>query len=228
MSLEWRLNNKWCGHFTRAFIHNSKNYFHCALRKYGKDTFTYEVIEECNNDKLDEREIYWIAYYKSNQKEFGYNQTSGGASKCAKYTCSSKRMTTYNKTVAARERQRCNLQKQSTARWNDAEIRQHIIAKMRGHKLSAETKIKMSNAQKGKRLSTTTKLKLAEAAKGNKNVKNRKYVHKNGVVKLVKIEELQIYIDDCWSLGRGKMLPMSEQGRQNISNALRRYHENKK
>lgn len=47
-----------------------------AICKYGKESFTYEIIEECPLEKLDEREIYWIQYYNSYEK--GYNCTKGG------------------------------------------------------------------------------------------------------------------------------------------------------
>jgi hypothetical protein len=50
-----------------------------AIRKYGKEHFKIEIIEDNILKKnLDEREIYWIAYYKSNNSEFGYNLTKGG------------------------------------------------------------------------------------------------------------------------------------------------------
>jgi group I intron endonuclease len=78
MSLEWRLNNKWCGHFTRATSDCGKSYISNAIYKYGKEAFTYEIIEECDNDKLNEREIYWISFYNSFND--GYNQTTGGNS----------------------------------------------------------------------------------------------------------------------------------------------------
>ena len=48
-----------------------------AIQKYGINAFTYEVIEECSLDILDEREIYWIAYYNT-YKGFGYNCSLGG------------------------------------------------------------------------------------------------------------------------------------------------------
>ena len=34
-----------------------------AMRKYGRENFSFEIIEECEIDKLCEREIYWISYY---------------------------------------------------------------------------------------------------------------------------------------------------------------------
>lgn len=47
-----------------------------AIRKYGKENFIIELIEEVEQDKLDEREAYWISYYNSYNK--GYNCTKGG------------------------------------------------------------------------------------------------------------------------------------------------------
>lgn len=41
----------------------------------GIDNFTFEVIEEVSKDRLNEREKYWINYYKS--QDWGYNNTSG-------------------------------------------------------------------------------------------------------------------------------------------------------
>ena len=34
-----------------------------SLQKYGWETHLFEVIEECSNDNLFEREIYWKQYY---------------------------------------------------------------------------------------------------------------------------------------------------------------------
>lgn len=53
------------------------SYIDRALRKYGKDNFSLEILEDnINNENLDEREIYWIAYYDSFNN--GYNLTKGG------------------------------------------------------------------------------------------------------------------------------------------------------
>ena len=48
-----------------------------AIQKYGIDAFAFEIIEECELDKLDEREIYWIAHYNT-FKGVGYNCNPGG------------------------------------------------------------------------------------------------------------------------------------------------------
>lgn len=49
-----------------------------AIHKYGKDKFHISLIEECTIDSLNDREIYWIAYYDSYNN--GYNLTKGGQS----------------------------------------------------------------------------------------------------------------------------------------------------
>ena len=48
-----------------------------AIQKYGADAFTYEVLEECELNQLDEKEIYWINYFNT-YKGFGYNCNPGG------------------------------------------------------------------------------------------------------------------------------------------------------
>lgn len=50
-----------------------------AIKKYGKEHFSKEIIEECElKEQLDEREKYWISFYNAvNSNEF-YNIASGG------------------------------------------------------------------------------------------------------------------------------------------------------
>lgn len=52
------------------------NQLHTAMRKYGIENFTFEVVEQCKIEELNEREKYWIAFYNSYKK--GYNGTEGG------------------------------------------------------------------------------------------------------------------------------------------------------
>ena len=60
-------------------LNNGKHKNHHLLRswiKYGSNNFEFTIIEQCNEDELNEREIYWINYYNSYSN--GYNQTKGG------------------------------------------------------------------------------------------------------------------------------------------------------
>lgn len=51
---------------------------YCSIRKYGVENFKFEVIEECEDDLVNEREQYWIFHYGSINPEKGYNLTTGG------------------------------------------------------------------------------------------------------------------------------------------------------
>lgn len=55
---------------------NSNSLIHLAILKYGVKNFTFEVLEECHQSELDEKEIYWIKVF--NSFEDGYNLTLGG------------------------------------------------------------------------------------------------------------------------------------------------------
>lgn len=62
-------------------IENNNSALHRAFKKYGIDNFTYELIEECDIDRLDEREIFYIQKYNSyvgTKNSNGYNLNVGG------------------------------------------------------------------------------------------------------------------------------------------------------
>lgn len=59
----------------------SDNHFqaiHGAIKKYGKENFIFDIIEECSEENANERESYWINQLKTQNKSYGYNLTSGG------------------------------------------------------------------------------------------------------------------------------------------------------
>lgn len=68
------LRRRWLQHVNE----NKKNtIIKNAIKKYGKENFTIEAIEVLPTiDEMYEREIYWIAFYKSNK--IGYNMLDGG------------------------------------------------------------------------------------------------------------------------------------------------------
>lgn len=49
-----------------------------AMRKYGKENFSFEILEEIDNNLLDNRERYWIKK-KNTYVPNGYNCTRGGS-----------------------------------------------------------------------------------------------------------------------------------------------------
>lgn len=50
-----------------------------AIKHYGKENFKVELLEECySREHLNDREIYYIGKYKSQDLTIGYNLTKGG------------------------------------------------------------------------------------------------------------------------------------------------------
>lgn len=50
---------------------------HDAMGLEGIENFTFNLLDSCGREKLNDREKYWIDYYKAN--EWGYNKTKGGS-----------------------------------------------------------------------------------------------------------------------------------------------------
>ena len=68
----------------RRARNEGKGYKHCvkfynAITKYGFENFSYIIIEDnLSFQEAKEKEIYYINKYKTNDRRFGYNLSSGG------------------------------------------------------------------------------------------------------------------------------------------------------
>lgn len=52
---------------------------HKAIKKYGIHNFEFSILQKLKSElELSDAEKYWILFFRSNQKEFGYNLTQGG------------------------------------------------------------------------------------------------------------------------------------------------------
>lgn len=84
------LEHRKSGHYRDAMCIKKKSvYFHNALLKYKPEDFKWEVIDTAKTiEELNEKEIYWVSYYESNNKDKGYNLKAGGDSggKCCEST----------------------------------------------------------------------------------------------------------------------------------------------
>lgn len=70
---------RWRQHELRSSNPKDKEYekaLYRAFRKYGLQSFEWTILEECSEEELSDREIYWIGYY--NTYANGYNETPGG------------------------------------------------------------------------------------------------------------------------------------------------------
>ena len=66
-------------HLHHAFNQKRTDYnhpFYVAIREYGADDFTWDILEECCKKDRNKREIYWIKQYDSYNN--GYNDSKGG------------------------------------------------------------------------------------------------------------------------------------------------------
>ena len=65
----------------------TNEHFYNAVRKYGWNTFVYEVLETITAVEsdlqrlLNERESYWISFYNTTDSNCGYNFSEGGAAR---------------------------------------------------------------------------------------------------------------------------------------------------
>lgn len=59
--------------------YGSGKYLNNAIRKYGVNNFTVEILEFCETkDSLNQREIFWIHELQSQNNDIGYNISFGG------------------------------------------------------------------------------------------------------------------------------------------------------
>ena len=65
--------DRWKQHIKRGLGAEppTRNKLYPAMQAIGVEKFSFEIVEECPRDQLDDREDYWQDYFKA--KEFGYS-----------------------------------------------------------------------------------------------------------------------------------------------------------
>ena len=69
------LNQRINKHFSKAKCNDNLTGIDAAIKKYGRENFEIEQIDECSVEQLDDLERFYIAKY--NSYETGYNLTKG-------------------------------------------------------------------------------------------------------------------------------------------------------
>ena len=65
--------------FQNGMGYKNNKYFNSAIQKYGWENFKHEILfDNLTKEDACKKEIELISFYKSNQREFGYNLSSGG------------------------------------------------------------------------------------------------------------------------------------------------------
>ena len=156
-----------------------KNGWHIDY-KNNPDKYEYTVIEYCvPEDKLSDREIYWISYYDSFNN--GYNLTEGGEG------CS----------LTEETKRRISESTKGRTPWNKGlhwgeETKRKISETQKGRKLSEERRKNISEGHKGifkgdkhpmygKHHNEESKRKMSESSKG-------KHFYNNGVINVFRRE----------------------------------------
>ena len=158
------LNNKIYIGLNRSPISETENYygsgvaFKKAFKKYGRENFKKEILEECNTiTELDNRERYWISYLNATGPN-GYNITKGG----------------YGNTKGMKGKKHSDETKEKLRQANlgkvmSSEIKEKISESSKGKQYnpwSKESRNKMSESRKGVKHSEETKMKMSNAHKG--------------------------------------------------------------
>lgn len=65
------------GHWYNG-THHANGHLYDSMRKHGIINFKFSLLEECEVEQVDEREMFWIAHYDSTNPTKGYNKESGG------------------------------------------------------------------------------------------------------------------------------------------------------
>lgn len=68
-------------HHRSELRHNrhSNTYLQNSWNKYGEDCFSFNVLEICLENELDDYERYYIKYYDTTNRDYGYNREDGGS-----------------------------------------------------------------------------------------------------------------------------------------------------
>ena len=74
------IKNRWNSHRSKLKrnVHGNR-LLQKAYNEYGKENFEYKAVEYCEENELDEKEIYWIKIFKATDRKYGYNLEYGGS-----------------------------------------------------------------------------------------------------------------------------------------------------
>lgn len=142
----------------------SSQYVYRAINKYGWKNIRHDILfENLTKEQAEQKEIELIAFYKSNQTEFGYNIANGGDYAGSVSEETKKKLSKLKKGKRLTEETKQKLRLVNLGRKASEETKQKLRIKNLGKKLSEEHKIKISQSNKGKKHTIETKEKLRKA-----------------------------------------------------------------
>jgi len=167
---------RWNGTLNDARSHYNRHFYR-AVNKYGAENFKIDIIKKCSEDELDDWETYYISYYNSTDRRYGYNMESGGNKN--KHHCEESRRKMSKSHIGKKQSEETK-KKQSESHKGKKLSKEHIKnlseshkGKLLGYKQSEEHKRNLSESHKNP--SEETRKKMSKAKKGNKNALGCKY-----------------------------------------------------
>lgn len=159
------IKNRFRQHKHNALTKKIKHPLYSSIRKYGIENFEFIIIE-CSEDvnTMDERELYWVNNYKSNDLNYGYN---------LRLDCVT------NKGCKFSEEARKRFSERQKRLWKDSEYRNNFIKKNKG-RIAWNKGLKMSNESNKQNSERLKKLwqdpihrdKMLESHKAKRHAKN--------------------------------------------------------
>lgn len=150
-----------------------------SFKKYGYENHTFEILEECSKELLNEQEKYWIKFYNTFDTKHGMNLQEGGST--GKVSEETKRKISnsllgnqYTKGHKLSEEHRKKLSEKRRGKPLSEKARKCLLGNQRvkGYKHTEETRKRLSEylkgnqRTKGKKLSDEHKKKISKSSKG--------------------------------------------------------------
>lgn len=146
--------------------YKTNQYFTRAIEKYGWDNIKHEILfDDLTESEAKELEQYYIQWYNTANRDYGYNISLGGEGGNASEETKKKMSENNARYWEGKRLSEITRKKISEAKKGE---KNHNY----GKHFSEEHKRKISEAQKGRQFSEEHKQKLSEAKKGKNTGKN--------------------------------------------------------
>ena len=154
-----------------------------SLLKYGIENHTFDVIEECSPNLLNERERYWQDFYDVLGKK-GLNCNLVAYNNCPKVLSEETKIRISNSLMGTKhtEESKRKIIKGLIGRSVSEETRKKISESNKNKKFSIERRKKISDALKGRKISKEALVKRSKSISGDKHYKSKIIINtQNGV-----------------------------------------------
>jgi group I intron endonuclease len=187
-----------------------------SFAKYGAAAFEGGPILACRREDLDFYERHLVRFYRSDERQFGFNLTEAGESSFQHTADTRAKIAAANVGRVFTPDTLALMSRSASERWEKPHgiaLREKLSRANRGKTLSAETRVKLSDAGRGKTHGPDTRAKMARAHKGKP--KTAEHRAKIGVAARQRTEHLRLMSGLAAEVTAG--VPLSPDHRAKIS-----------